>query len=142
MISLNKNGVIIELNADNALVQLGIIKATLPLTDLELVAEEMVQVKPRFKKGGTATGLETTQNISAEINVIGLTVDEALYQVEKYLDQAVMAGLKRFRIVHGKGTGALRQAIQSYMRDNPVVKSTYIAEQNEGGLGASIVELR
>jgi DNA mismatch repair protein MutS2 len=140
VISLNQNGTILELNAENALVQIGIIKANLPLTDLELVSEELVQVKPRRKSG--ATGLETTQNISAEINVIGLTVDEALYQVEKYLDQAVLAGLKRFRIVHGKGTGALRQAIQGYMRDNPVVKSTYIAEQNEGGLGASIVELR
>lgn len=141
VISLNQSGAILELNADNALVQIGIIKANLPLADLELIREELVQVKPRLRKSG-ATGLETTQNISAEINVIGLTVDEALYQVEKYLDQAVLAGLKRFRIVHGKGTGALRQAIQGYMRENPVVKSIYIAEQNEGGLGASIVELR
>jgi DNA mismatch repair protein MutS2 len=141
VISLNQTGAILELNADTALVQMGIIKANLPLSDLELIPEELVQLKPRLRKSG-ATGLETTQNISAEINVIGLTVDEALYQVEKYLDQAVLAGLKRFRIVHGKGTGALRQAIQGYMRDNPVVKTTYIAEQNEGGLGASIVELR
>lgn len=141
VISLNQTGAILEVNADNALVQIGIIKVNLPVSDLELISEELVQVKPRLRKSG-ATGLETTQNISAEINVIGLTVDEALYQVEKYLDQAVLAGLKRFRIVHGKGTGALRQAIQGYMRENPVVKISYIAEQNEGGLGASIVELR
>lgn len=141
VLSLNQTGVILELNNDNALVQLGIIKVNSPLNDLELILEETVQIKSQLRKHGT-TGLEATQNIATEINVIGLTVDEALYQVEKYLDQAVLAGLHRFRIVHGKGTGALRQAIRSYLKDNPVVKTTYIAEQNEGGMGASIVELR
>jgi DNA mismatch repair protein MutS2 len=140
-LSLNQTGIIIELNDNSALVQLGIIKASLPFSDLELIREEKVSVTTRFRKSG-ATGLEAAQNISAELNVLGLTVDEALYQLDKYLDQAILAGLRRFRVVHGKGTGALRQAIQGYLKDNPVVKSVMIAEQNEGGMGATVVELR
>ncbi len=140
-LSLNQTGVILEINGDTAQIQLGIIKANLPLADLELIPEEKIHIKTRARKSGE-TGLEAAKNISAEINVLGLTVDEALYQVEKYLDQAVLAGLRRFRIVHGKGTGALRHAIQGYLKDIPLVKSVTIAEQNEGGLGASIVELK
>ena len=71
-----------------------------------------------------------------------MTVDEALYELEKYLDQAILAGLNRFRVIHGKGTGTLRLAVQQYLKENPMVKSVFIAEQNEGGMGATVVELK
>lgn len=140
-VSLNQAGTVLEVNQDNLLVQMGILKATLSYEDIELIEETAVKSQKPLKKTG-ATGLETAQSISAEISLRGLTVDDALYQLEKYLDQAVMAGLHKFRVIHGKGTGALRQAVQRYLRENPVVQSATFAEQNEGGLGATVVELR
>lgn len=140
-ISLNQVGTVLEIGSDSVQVQLGIIKVNLPFTDLELADEEKVQVKYKPSLRGE-TGLETAKNISAELSLRGMTVDEALYELEKYLDQAMLAGLNRFRVIHGKGTGTLRQAVQQYLKENPVVKSAYIAEQNEGGLGATVVELK
>jgi DNA mismatch repair protein MutS2 len=140
-LSLNQVGTILEIGNDSAQVQLGIIKVNLPFHDLELVAEEKVQVRHALRRSGE-TGLETAKNISAEISLRGMTVDEALYELEKYLDQAILAGLYRFRVIHGKGTGALRLAVQQYLKENPMVKSVFIAEQNEGGMGASVVELK
>ncbi len=140
-VSLGQVGTITDIGSDGAQVQLGIIKVNLPFHDLELVEEEKVQVRQRPKTSGE-TGLETAKNISAELSLRGMTVDEALYELEKYLDKAIMAGLLRFRVVHGKGTGALRSAVQQYLRENPMVKTSYIAEQNEGGMGATVVELK
>jgi DNA mismatch repair protein MutS2 len=140
-VSVNQTGTVLEINNENVLVQLGILKATVPLNDLELLDEAKVKLATPLKKTGIS-GLETATHISPEISLRGMTVDDALYQLEKYLDQAILAGLTGFRVIHGKGTGALRQAVQKYLRDNPVVKHVSFAEQNEGGLGATVVELR
>ncbi len=139
--SLNQTGTILEINEGTAQVQLGIIKVNLPLTDLEKVVEETVKVKSVPRRTGE-TGFEAAKSITPEISLRGMTVDEALYELEKYLDQAILAGLNRFRVIHGKGTGTLRQAVQQFLKGNPVVKAVYIAEQNEGGMGASVVELK
>ena len=139
--SLDQAGTVLKIGNDDVLVQIGIIKANLAFNDLEPVAEEKVKSSRVIRKSG-ATGLETAQKITAEISLRGMTVDEGLYQLEKYLDQALLAGLNRFRVIHGKGTGTLRQAVQQYLKGNPVVKSFAFAEQNEGGLGATVVELK
>ena len=142
-ISLEQVGTVLETGEDSALVQLGIIKVNLPLSDIELLAEPKVKVQPpatRRKSG--ETGLEAAKNISAELNLRGMTVDEALYELEKYLDQALLAGLEKFRIIHGKGTGALRIGVQQFLKGHPVVRSFSFAEQSEGGLGATVVELK
>ncbi|HOJ77840.1 MAG TPA: endonuclease MutS2 [Bacillota bacterium] len=141
-ISLNQFGTIVELGNDTALVQLGIMKVTLPLTDLELIVDNQVKKVERLLRKVGTTGMEAAQNIATEISLRGMTVDEALYELDKYLDQAMLAGLKKFRVIHGKGTGALRQAVQKHLREHPMVKSVAFAEQNEGGLGATVVELR
>jgi DNA mismatch repair protein MutS2 len=86
--------------------------------------------------------LEAATKIVTEINLLGMNVDEALFQLEKYLDQALLAGLTGCRVIHGKGTGILRQAVQKYLKAHPVVESVAFAEQNEGGLGATVVRLR
>jgi DNA mismatch repair protein MutS2 len=143
VISLNQTGTILEAGNDNVLVQVGIVKVNLPLNDLELTGEEKITVKRvSHRSSMSGPGLAAVQNISTEISLRGMTVDEALYQLEKYLDQAILAGLFRFRVIHGKGTGTLRQAVQQYLKENPMVKSVYFAEQNEGGLGASVVEIK
>lgn len=80
-------------------------------------------------------------NIAPEISLRGMLVDDALYELEKYLDDAMLAGLDRVLVVHGKGTGALRRAVHDYVRTHPHVKNWHIADQSSGGYGATVVEL-
>ena len=78
----------------------------------------------------------------SEINVIGENVDDATRRVEKFLDRAFLAGLPRVRIVHGSGMGVLRKALRRYLQEHPQVASVAEPPQNEGGAGATVVELR
>lgn len=79
--------------------------------------------------------------IAPEISLRGLLVDDALYELEKYLDDALLAGLDKVFVVHGKGTGALRRAVHDYVKDHPHVKNWHIAEPSDGGYGVTVVEL-
>ena len=79
------------------------------------------------------------KNVATEINVIGLTVDEALSLIDKYLDDCYMAKLEQARIVHGKGTGRLRDGIHSFLRKNPRVKNFRLGTFGEGEMGVTIV---
>jgi DNA mismatch repair protein MutS2 len=78
----------------------------------------------------------------SEINVIGQTVDDATQEVEKFVDRAFLAGLPRVRIVHGSGMGILRKALRQYLKTHPHVATVTEPPQNEGGAGATVVELR
>ena len=84
---------------------------------------------------------EKAKNISPELDLRGLTVDEALQITDKYLDEALLVGLPWVRLIHGKGTGALRTAINDYVRKHPRVKKHRWGETNEGGMGVTVVEL-
>jgi DNA mismatch repair protein MutS2 len=81
-------------------------------------------------------------NTPSEINVIGRTVDEATAEVEKFVDRAFLAGMPRVRIVHGSGMGILRKALRQYLQKHPHVESVTEPPINEGGGGATVVELR
>jgi DNA mismatch repair protein MutS2 len=81
-------------------------------------------------------------NMQSEINVIGRTVDEATGEVEKFIDRAFLAGMPRVRIVHGSGMGVLRKALRQYLQKHPHVESVTEPPSNEGGGGATVVELR
>ena len=93
----------------------------------------------KVKKNYTPKGIKT---ISLECNVIGMRVNEALPIIDKYLDDALLAKASTVRLVHGVGTGALRKAIHSYLKQHPRVESYRMGGQGEGGLGASIVTLK
>jgi DNA mismatch repair protein MutS2 len=80
--------------------------------------------------------------VPSEINVIGRTVDDATREVEKFVDRAFLAGLPRIRVVHGSGMGILRKALRQYLQKHPHVESVAEPPQNEGGGGATVVELR
>ena len=82
------------------------------------------------------------KDITTEINLLGMTVDEATNTLEKYLDDAYLSGLKQVRVVHGKGSGALRKGVQSYLRTNPHVSSFRLGMYGEGDSGVTIVELK
>jgi len=83
-----------------------------------------------------------TDEMRMEINLIGRTVDEATDELEKYLDRAFLAGLPRVRVIHGHGAGILRRGVRDFLKSHPHVATIAEAPQNEGGQGATLVELR
>lgn len=83
-----------------------------------------------------------SQNISTEIMLLGMTVDEAISTLEKYIDDAYLSGLNIIRIVHGKGTGQLRAGVQNYLKNNPHIKSYRLGVYGEGDTGVTIAELK
>ena len=86
--------------------------------------------------------MSKSASVSTEINLLGKTVDEAVAELDKYLDDAYLAHLKTVRIVHGKGTGALRSAVNQYLRKSPYVKSFRLGVYGEGEDGVTIVVLK
>ena len=87
-------------------------------------------------------GPEPDAAAARQINVIGQRIEEALLEIEKSLDAALLAGASRIRIVHGHGTGRLREAVREHFREHPAVASLHPADAREGGNGATIVELK
>ncbi|MCX7694972.1 MAG: endonuclease MutS2 [Caloramator sp.] len=120
-------------------VQIGIIKMNVPLNKLKRVEQDKKEVK---KSGVSNIIKQKAQNISTEIDLRGQTVDEALYNLDKYLDDAYLAGLNSVRIIHGKGTGALREGIKQALRKHQYVKSMRMGDISEGSSGVTIVELK
>ena len=91
--------------------------------------------------GSTAVSLPARENVPRELHLLGLTSDEARAAVEKFLDDAVLAGHREIRLIHGKGTGALRRAVEACLRGHPLVASSRLAEPAAGGAGATVVTL-
>lgn len=138
--SLNAEGTVIELedSSNNVLVQVGMMKMKLPKESLvkSTASEEKIKRK-------TKTIIERkAKSITSEIDVRGMVFDDAKIEVDKYIDDAYLSGLKSVRIIHGKGSGVLRIKLKEDLRYNPHVKSTKDAAYNEGGSGVSIVELK
>jgi DNA mismatch repair protein MutS2 len=141
VLSLNLKGTVHTLpNAKGELyVQMGILRSLVNINDLVLIDED---ASPAAKKyGGTSSGklkMSKSASVSTEINLIGLTVDEALAKLDKYLDDAYIAHLPSVRIVHGKGTGALRNAVHGHLKRQKYVKSFRLGEAGEGDAGVTI----
>ncbi|MCX7950597.1 MAG: endonuclease MutS2 [Clostridiales bacterium] len=120
-------------------VQIGIMKLNVPLSKLKREESKKKEVK---KTGVTNIIKQKAQNIETQIDLRGQTVDEALYNLDKYLDDAYIAGLNSVRIIHGKGTGALREGIKQALKKHHHVKSTRMGDLSEGGSGVTVVELK
>ncbi len=136
---LNQNGTIIKLNNDNVIVQIGIIKTNFKLNELtysktsqKSTDENIRSIKRNFSH----------QPISSEINVLGQNIEEACFTIDKYLDNCVLNGLSNVRIIHGKGTGALRKGIHTFLKTHPHVKSFRLGTFGEGEMGVTVVELK
>ena len=99
-------------------------------------------VKAARARGISVSLEQEGASVPSEINVIGRTVDDATREVEKFVDRAFLAGLPRVRVVHGSGMGILRKALRQYLQKHPHVESVTEPPQNEGGGGATVVELR
>jgi DNA mismatch repair protein MutS2 len=93
-------------------------------------------------RGISVTLQKESQNVPVEINVIGRTVEDATREVERFVDRAFLAGLPRIRVVHGAGMGILRKALRQFLEKHPHVESIAEPPQNQGGGGATVVDLR
>jgi DNA mismatch repair protein MutS2 len=125
-------------------VEVGAMKMRITRDD---IAEVVVRAADSPVKAARARGISVAlenedQNVPSEINVIGHTVDDATREVEKFVDRAFLAGLPRVRVVHGSGMGILRRALRQYLQGHPHVASVIEPPQQEGGAGATVVELR
>lgn len=126
-------------------VQCGIIRSKVNIKDLVLVNEDVMSATSGFKKQSSHSsriGMSKTATISTEINLLGKTVDEALSMLDKYLDDAYLSHIPSVRIVHGKGTGALRSAVQRHLKQVSYVKSFHLGEFGEGDAGVTIAEFK
>lgn len=144
VLSLNLQGTVSSLPdaRGNLFVQMGILRSQVKLTDLELVEEAVITSKQFQKSSAGKIKMSKSASISTEINLIGMTVDEALAHLDKYLDDAYLAHLPSVRIVHGKGTGALRKAVQGLLKRNKYVKSYRLGEFGEGDAGVTIATFK
>ncbi len=126
-------------------VRMGFLSSTVNYKNLELIREKGKETgNGQGKDAGTKDrySINKAATINPEINLLGCTVDEAVARLEKYLDDAIIAGLSSVRVVHGKGTGALRKGIHEYLRHLKFVKSYQLAEFGEGDNGVTVVTFR
>lgn len=145
VISMNLNGTVHSLpNAKGDLyVQMGILRSLVNINDLILLEEETSSSGKKFNKTGAGKiKMSKSASVSTEINLIGKTTDEAIPLLDKYLDDAYLAHLPSVRIVHGKGTGALRNAVQAHLKRLKYIKSFHLGEFGEGDAGVTIAEFK
>lgn len=145
VLSMNINGTVASLpdNKGNLTVQMGILRSQVNISDLEIIDETPAYLKKTTRAGGKGKiKMSKSLSVSTEINLLGKTVDEAVAELDKYLDDASLAHLSSVRIVHGKGTGALRKGIHQYLRRQKHVRSFRLGEFGEGDAGVTIAELK
>ena len=145
VLSMNLTGTISSLpdSRGNVTVQMGILRSQVHISDLEIIEEANPYAPKSFKR--TSKGklkMSKSLSVSPEINLLGKTVDEAVSELDKYLDDALLSHLSTVRVVHGKGTGALRKGIHEFLRRQKHVKSYRLGEFGEGDAGVTIVELK
>jgi DNA mismatch repair protein MutS2 len=139
--TLSQKGVVISGpdSKDEVMVQIGIMKINVPLKKL---MKDLGKKKEKKKTGVTTIIKQKAENVSSSIDLRGQTIDEAMYNLDKYLDDAFLAGLEQVTIIHGKGTGALREGLQQALKNHHHVKSKRMGEFGEGGSGVTMIELK
>ncbi len=137
---IDKKAVVLETGKDSVLVQAGIIKTRVPLNNLRLLKEECVTTPKRSVTRTIRSDVKRTA--STEVDVRGEVVLDALMDVDRAIDSAVMQGLHQITIIHGKGTGVLRKEIQAHLKKHPSVRSFRLGVFGEGDAGVTIAELK
>lgn len=123
-------------------VQIGNAKMNVKLSDIVDIIEEKQKVNVSFNSSNKSSSSFKAKNVTSEINVIGQNIEDACFVIDKYLDDCYLAKLSPVRIVHGKGTGKLREGIHTFLRKQPHVKSFRLGTFGEGEMGVTIVELK
>ncbi len=140
--SLNQKGHVVELSGSKeAVVQLGIMKMKVSLDDMELIAAAPAASKPVQR---TAPNVKRTrdENVRSELDLRGANLEEALIEVDRFIDEAYLSNLGQIYIIHGKGTGILRTGISEYLRKHKHIKSYRLGNYGEGGIGVTVAELK
>lgn len=123
-------------------VQMGILRSKVHISDLQLIDEPVITGPALSRTGAGKIKMNKSASVRTEINLLGKTVDEAVSELDKYLDDAYLAHLSSVRIVHGKGTGALRKGVHNYLKRLKYVHDFHLAEFGEGDAGVTIVEFK
>jgi DNA mismatch repair protein MutS2 len=122
---------------------MGILRSQIHISDLSIIEEPLTATDRQRQR--TSTGklkMQKSMSVSTEINLLGKTVDEAIAELDKYLDDAYLSHVSPVRIVHGKGTGALRAGVHQYLKRQKHVKEFHLAAFGEGDAGVTIVEFK
>lgn len=140
--TLKQKGEVLAVSMADVTVQLGALKLTVPLTSCRLLAEESPHItKTKAANAGKPAVMSRVATAARQIDLRGMTIEEAETTLDKYLDEAVLAGLHEVLIIHGKGTGALRKGVRTYLENHSHIVQIRIAELNEGGTGATVARL-
>lgn len=144
VLSLNLKGTVSTLPNPKGMlfVQMGILRSQVHISDLQLIDEPVITSSTLQKTSTGKIRMSKSSFVKTEINLLGKTVDEAISELDKYLDDAYLAHLNTVRVVHGKGTGALRKGIHSYLRRLKYVEEFHLAEFGEGDAGVTIVTFK
>ncbi len=144
VLSMNLKGTVHTLPdaKGNLFVQMGILRSQVNIQDLVLMDEDVLNPTKKYGGSGSKIKMNKSATVSTEIKLIGLNSDEAIAKLDKYLDDAYIAHLPSVRIVHGKGTGALRNAVHAHLKRLNYIKSFKLAEFGEGDAGVTIAEFK
>jgi len=143
MTKFRQKGQVVKLPNSNGevLVQAGIMKVMVPLSELKPAQEEKKKVTPKYSRE-MGIGVRKAEEIRSEIDLRGMLVEEGREALDKYLDDAVLGGIGLIYVIHGKGTGAMRAGIQEFLKGHPHVRSFRLGEYGEGDSGVTVVELK
>lgn len=139
--NLKQEGTVISTQDTEITVQLGIMKINVPVVNCRQAEGENKNKKKIENPGGSREKF-TVRDVAREVDVRGMNVEEAILILEKFLDDAILAGLNEVNVIHGKGTGALRKGLRAYLSNHPHVKQTLVGEFNQGGDGVTVVKLK
>lgn len=144
VLSMGVEGIVVSKpdNKGNLFVQCGIIKSKVNIKDLAPAPDEEIKVPKLIRSHSSGIKMSKSASVSPEINLWGMTCDEAISALDKYLDDAYIAHLPSVRIVHGKGTGALRKAVSDHLRRQSYIASYRLGEFGEGDAGVTIAEFK
>ncbi|MCH5267180.1 MAG: endonuclease MutS2 [Lachnospiraceae bacterium] len=144
ILSLNSTGTVSTLPNDKGdlFVQAGLLRTKVNLADLELIKQPKPEKPQRKNTGSGKIGMSKAASLHQEVNLIGMTVDQAMPVMEKYLDDAYMAHMTQVTVIHGRGTGALRTAVHNRLKKLKYVKSYRLGEFGEGDMGVTIVTFK
>ncbi|SFM23323.1 endonuclease MutS2 [Pelosinus propionicus] len=138
--TLKQNGTVVSIGTNEVIVQLGIMKMNVAIGDCRLVKEK-APIKKNNKDKNRDKNFMKIQEVARQIDIRGMMVEEAEYALGKYIDDAIVAGLTTVLVIHGKGTGALRKGVRTYLKNHHYVRDISIGELNEGGDGVTVVQL-
>ena len=139
IVSLNKDGNVLEINGNSITVQAGNMKVNIDKSNLKSIKNiKKEKVKIEYKKEPS----KVVKNIKSKMDIRGMNVDEATLVLDNYLDDVYMSSLNEIRIIHGKGTGALRKGVREFLETHYHVKKIREGEYNEGGSGVTVVTLK